>query len=258
MQVTKFAITCPKWALPCEEIPLHVKINNDLVSKLKHVEIDLPSCFQLVDTINIAKHSSSGRIIVSEIEKSQHSDYAYFGIVIATKKPFDDLKREIPIPVTFQHCDGTAETGHAHARIFRPLLEMEEIPASITLTEKSNGICLPLRVKFIGFGEITLRTECWISGKIVSTGTSVLDEILRRMISGKTADDDLKSQVTVNSNYIEEMIAQLKNEFRSDASIQRLLHEGRLDKEHIGMLYNLSKEEKQQTVGLLHKTMDCT
>ena len=241
--------------MPREEIPLHVEINNDLVPRLKHVEIDLPACFRVVDTINVRKCSSSGRIVVSGIKKSRHRDYDYFGIVIATREPFDELAREIPIPVTFRYLDGTAETGYARARIFRPLLDLE-VPGSVTLAGGSDGICLPIRLKYSGFGEVTLRVECRIGGAVVSAGTSALDEAFLRLIGESMAFDGGRpaDEVITNGDYAEP-IAKAMGEFLSDAGIQRLLAEGRLDDEHAGMLRRMSEEEKRNVAGVFREAM---
>ena len=63
MQVHKFSINCPPWALPREEIPIYVKINKDVTPLLKNVKIDLPSYFELVDTINLTDHKIKGERI---------------------------------------------------------------------------------------------------------------------------------------------------------------------------------------------------
>ena len=206
MQLHKFDINCPPWALPREEIPLHVKINKEITALLKNIIIDLPDCFRLVDTINISDRRIENRkIIVSEIGKAKRSDFDYFGVVVATEKPFTELKKEIPINIEFEYHDGTKEHLVQNARIFRPLLTLENIPKNIILSDRDREPPkIPLSLKFRGFGEISLRVECKIEGKIVSMGLSMVDEVLRRILhEGIVPTDDNEGvEVKMEQSYV--------------------------------------------------------
>jgi len=261
MQVSKFIVTCPKWALPREEIPIHVKLEKSITSKIKNVILTLPDFFQLIDTINLAEHKIEGnQIIVNNIGKANMSEYDYFGIVIATKKPFDELKKQIPINVKFNFLDGKVEEQITYARIFRPLLEFEEVPKNIILTDRPNkDVNLPLSLKFTGFGEINLRAECKIDGKIVSTGTSVVDEVLQRLLNEGFFPDDgteNKTGLKINQEYIQRVSNELKKEFLKDEDIQKMLNTGQIDEESAELLYNLNKEEKEKFMGIFYKTVE--
>ncbi|MEW6042930.1 MAG: hypothetical protein AB1608_01560 [Thermoproteota archaeon] len=261
MQVSKFEVTCPKWALPREEIPIHVKIAKDITSKIEKATIDLPDCFELRDTINLSKFAIfDNRIEVHAIGKARKSEFDYFGIVISTKEPFTELKKEIPIKIKFEYNDGRSDESITYARIFRPLLEFEKAPENIVLTGESiEQSKIPISLKFTGFGEISLRAECTIGGKIVSVGTSVLDEVLRRIISeGIISDEEIKNEtgVHIDSNYIQNLITELKEKFQQDEEVQQMLKDQRITKEMADMLYDLSRENQAKLMNIFYKTVE--
>ena len=256
----KFDISCPPWALPREEIPLHVKINKDVTPLLKNVKVDLPDCFRLVDTININEHKiSNKKIIVTEIDKARTSSFDYFGIVVATREPFAELKMEIPINIEFEYHSGAKEYFVQNARIFRPLLDLDSIPKEIILSDKDRAPPkIPLGLKFMGFGDISLRSECEIGGKIVSIGTSMLDEILHRILQDGIipVDDNDDVKVKVDQNYVERMVIQLKEELITDENIQRMIREQQISQKDAELLYELSREEKEKFMKFYFKTVE--
>ncbi len=259
MQVHKFRVSCPLWALPREEIPIHVRINKDVTPLLKDVKIDLPRYFKLVDTINLTDHKiKDERITVNAIGKARKSDFDYFGIVIATMGPFTELKKEIPINIEFEYNDGTKENVIQNARVFRPLLAFESIPESIVLSDKDKNLPkIPISLKFTGFGEISLRIECQIAGKIVSVGTSMLDEILRRILNeGIVPVDEDENTVRVDQGYVENMANQLREKLRTDKDIQQMIREQQISKNDAAFLYELSNEKREKFVGVLFKTVE--
>lgn len=261
MQISKFEITCPKWALPREEIPIHVKIDKKITGKIKNAVLTVPDCFELTDTINLTEYTiDEKQIIVTNIGKANMSEYDYFGIVIATKEIFEELKKQIPITVKFNFHDGSIEEQTIYARIFRPLLEFEEVPKNITLTDNPNSdVNLPIGLKFTGFGEINLKSECKIDGEIVSSGTSVIDEVLHRLLKeGFFPDEDSenKSGLTINQEYIHRVSNEVKNEFLKDEDIQKMVQNGQINDEAAQLLYELNKEEKEKFMSVFYKTVE--
>ncbi len=260
MQVSRFEINCPPWALPREEIPVRVQINKEVTPLLKNAKIDLPDCFELRDTINLANYEMDGRkIIVTSIEKAEKSSYDYFGVIIASIEPFTELRKQIPINIEFEFHNGTKESFTEHARIFRPLLEFEQIPTKIELSDADgNSTKIPIGLKFTGFGEIQLRVECKIEGEIVSVGTSILDEVLHRILSEGliVADKKHKSGVTVAPNYVEGIVRQLKDKVQTDEDIQQMIREQQIDKEKAELLYEFTHEEKEKIMNIFFKTVE--
>ena len=259
MSVSKFDIHCPSWALPREEIPVHVTINKDISSTLKNTKINLSDYFELKDTINLTSFKvDSGQVIVNKIDTAEKSNFDYFGFIIATKKPFTDLKKEIPINIEFEFNDGRKKKLVQYARIFRPLLEFNKDPENIILYDKDRSIRIPLSLKFTGFGEINLRVECKIGGQIVSVGTSVLDEILHRIINDGiiSVNDNEELNVTINRNYVENMVFQLKEKLKTDKDIQRMIREQQLDTNTKELLYELAREDKEKFMNIFFKSVE--
>ena len=259
MQRTNFYVRCPTWALPREEIPIHIEINKDITKYLKNIKINLIDDFELIDIINIANHEvKDNTIIINEIGKAKKSDFDYFGIVVATKKLPSELKKEIPINIEFEYHNGTKENMIQNARIFRPLLSFESIPEDITISDNDESLPkIPIRLKFIGFGDISLRTECKIEGEIVSIGTSMLDEVLRRIINeGIVNGDENKNTVKVNQNYVENITAQIREKFRKGENLQQIMKEQQITKDDIESLYELSHKEKEKFMEIFFKTVE--
>ena len=182
MQVSEFETTCPRWALPREEIPVYVKINKDVMRKIDCVRIFLDERLKLTDTINISEYENGRTVTVREIGKSARSDYDYFGIVLATKTTPDSLKTQIRIPVDVVYRDGTKDRRFAHARIFRPRVEFASMPEKLVLSDAKGESAVPVGLKFFGFGEISLRAECRTGGRIISECPSLPDETQRRTV----------------------------------------------------------------------------
>lgn len=182
VQVSEFETTCPGWALPREEIPVYVKINKDIMRKIDCVRIFLDERLKLTDTINISEYEGGQTVTVREIGKSTRSDYDYFGIAVATKTTPDSLKTQIPIPIDAVYRDGTKDRRFAHARIFRPRVEFASMPEKLVLSDAKGESAVQVGLKFLGFGEISLRAECRTGGRIISEGSSLPDETQRRTV----------------------------------------------------------------------------
>lgn len=261
VQISKFDIICPKWALPREDLPIHIKIAKEITPSLKKATIELPDCFELKDTINIDKFEArKDEIDVLLIGKTAKSQYDYFGIIIATKEPFNDLKKEIPIKIQFLFNDGHSEQEVIFARIFRPLLEIETMPENIILNDDSaEQTKIPIGLKFTGFGELSLRTECVIGGKIVSVGTSILDEILKRILDeGLISDEELKAEfgVNVDRKYIEGLLSDFRQKYLKDDEIKQMLEQGKISKEIADIMYNFSHENQEKFMNIFYKTIE--
>lgn len=259
MQVQEFDVNCPLWALPREEIPLHIKINKAITPLLKHIKIILPTSLQLLDMINIVNYEKKDtEITVSEVGKPKKCNFDYFGIVVATKAPFVELKKEIPIEIKFEYYDGTTKHLAQNVRIFRPRLELINIPTDIILSDRDNASPkIPISLKFTGFGEISLRLECMIEGKIVSTGTSMLDEILHQILNnGLISTKEENTNITVDPNYVENIASQLRDKFKTSADIQSTIGDQQINKEVVKLLQDLTNEDKEKFMNILFKTVE--
>lgn len=257
MNIPASSITCPAWALPREEIPIHIRIPKEITPHLKNTKIDLPDCFKLVDVINVTAHDISNNMVtVQSIGKAEKSDYDYFGIIIASIEPFQELKKQIPITIEFEFDDGTHETCIKNARIFRPKLEFESVPEKIILRDaEKSETKLPVSMKFAGFGEIKIRAECRIGGKIVSVGTSLLDEIAHRMITEGIfpKNEGMDKGVTVDQNDVETLVAELRSNYQTDEDVQMMIDKLKFKEEDVDLLYKYSKEDQEKILNMFYK-----
>ena len=183
MQALKYKVTCPRWALPAEEVPIHVQFDKALTPLLQSANVALHESLVFKDFINLTDHECDGRhLAVNSIGRFATSGYDYFGFAVATKAPFRELKRMVPVEIRFNYRDGRSETCTEHVRIFRPLLELGASPSQITITDGNAGrLELPIAMKFSGFGQIKVSAECRIGGRIVSFASSMLGETMRKI-----------------------------------------------------------------------------
>ena len=155
----------PKWALPKESISLYVKIHR--IEDIKQINIKLPENFIIKDLINISEHTSStNQITVTKIGKLKNGQN-YFGIILSSTKYFSKLATSNRIVITVMTNSDVEEIFYEYVRIFRPRLEVD-IDEQLSLTNKQTKI--PIHIKFIGFGDVSLRIEAEIGGKIVTKG----------------------------------------------------------------------------------------
>lgn len=261
MQVVKFDVQCPPWALPKEEVPIQVRIEKTVTDSIHHIAIDLPSGLRLVDTINVLKYTeSSGQIVIKEIDKARLSEYDYFGVVVATTNPFDDLMKEVPVKTSFFLNDGTADTVVTPVRIFRPRLEFGNMPDTITIKDAETGDHdIPIHLKFSGFGDITLRCRCSIGDRVVSYGTSLIDEVLRRLVrdgvvvSGTEPPSDHGDEI--DQARIQRIAEEFKDKIMSDDAVKEMVNDGKIDQGTARLLHGLADSEKKAIMMNHYKTV---
>jgi len=253
--------TCPPWALPREDIPIHVRLNKNITEKILKAIIELPECFELKDTINASEFKQfSNRIEITSIGKVAKSEWDYFGIVIATKEPFTELKKQIRIGIKLIFKDNTEQDFEVFARVFRPLLEIENIPEEIPITDNPRSEpVVPINLKFTGFGDISIRLESTIGGQIVSQGDSVLDEIFQRMMKEGLIKENMldnKLGIKVNEDYIHRVLSDFKEKFRTSNQLEKMMNDNELAKEAAEMLLAYSDEEKEKFMTVFYKTIE--
>ena len=155
----------PKWALPKEQVSLYIKIHK--IDDIKQIIVKIPEYFIVNELINVRVFEKQNNdFIITKIGKLENNQN-YFGIVLLSTKYFTKLATKNLIKIIVITNSGTEEIFYEHARIFRPKMEVD-IDNEIILSNNQNKI--PLHVKFIGFGDISIRIEAEIGGKIVTKG----------------------------------------------------------------------------------------
>ena len=258
MQVAKFDIHCPPWALPREEVPIQVKIEKTASEALSEVVFELDESLRLADRINILEwKESNGRLAVKAIDKARRSEYDYFGIVVATKEPFKDLKKEVPVKASFVMKDGSVDTLVTPVRIFRPRLEFADMPDALALADTdTDEHSLPIRLKFSGFGDIVIRAKCTIGKSVVSRTTSLLDEILERLLHDSILhpDRDLPD-VAVDPSAVLRVTEEFRKKLLSENSARSMLDAGKINGDVARTLHGLADSDKERLMDHVHKNM---
>lgn len=260
--MAKFDVRCPPWALPREEVPIQVKIEKTATGALSEAVFELPDSLRLADTINILEwKGSDGRLAVRSIGKARHSEYDYFGLVVATKEPFEALKKEVPVKASFVMEDGTVDTRVTPVRIFRPRLEFADMPDVLVLHDDGAGdeCSLPVGLKFSGFGDIVVRAKCTMGGSTVSRSTSALDETLESLLRGPIGDPDtgLPDPSGAADGYSAALFIakELREGLLSEDSIGSMLSAGRIDMDEARLLSRLAGSGSEKPVGHARKAV---
>lgn len=252
--------TCPRWALPGEELPLHVRIPKELTPEIKSARIRLDDSLEVRRVINMPGYAQDGQtLLIPSINRDSMADYDYFGVAVATLEPFKELKKEVPILVELERLDGTVQRVTEHVRIFRPLLRVGDTPEELVIRDgNGQALQLPIRLRYDGFGDVKMSVECTIQGRVVSSGSSMLDEVMRRVIrEGVVVDDaDRDSAVQISPEYVEQTVSDLKAELDNDEALRGMLERLKLDEESANLLLDLSSESKERFMTVIHKTVE--
>jgi hypothetical protein len=135
-------------------------------------------------------------------------------------------------------------------RIFRPSLIISKIPSLIELKDESEEILesnkIGIDLQFIGFGDITIKIEALIGGKIVSQGDSLFFEVLLRLFErlneAEKNHEERSDALKIEPEFVREVIE----------GVQKLIEEGRalppdiLSNEEIMYLQNYYSDIKKQ------------
>ena len=153
---------CPPWALPGEEIPLHVQIPKDVTPEIKSVHIRLDDSLEVRCVINLPDYVQDGQTLsVRSLNRDSMADYDYFGVAVATSAPFKELKKEVPVLVELEHLDGTVQKVTEQVRIFRYNVMVTVIPAAPrTRVQRRRGLKKPKNLKLV-LGPRRRRRRGW-------------------------------------------------------------------------------------------------
>lgn len=252
-------VTLPPWALPREEITLYVRMQKDV--DFSKVVIDLPECFEIKDTINVINLENHDNIIeVIEIGRPESVSIDYFGIVISSTQPFDELAKEIKIPVTIIDKNGNKTDYISHARIFRPLLEIEQIPDEIKLNDTEDST-LPIHLKFKGFGDISIRIEAKIAGNLVSEGgTSIVDKVFDDFLKEGILQKHLPSEndlgIEINKTAMVRILDDFKTRIKDKDYLDKMTQNKDVTREVRQLLEEFNSSDQEKTMKILYDTVE--
>ena len=214
--------TIVPWALPREKIPVYVELPKDLVFNEIHIRIS--SDFEFVDFLNIEEVVVEKEVakVTKLIRPKSEEAPVYFGFVVIYTKIPEKLKIAKEIIVEFLRNGKVIKDLKLIARIFRPKIEVINVIEKIELNDEHEKFKAPINLKYIGFGDIKLRIEAEIRGRIVSYGESIIYELLRRLwlfdvfsMEGGKEKEERKKRIHVEPDFIREISEQLEKKIES-------------------------------------------
>ena len=167
------------WALPNEDIPLHVAWSE--AEEFDTAQIKVPEDLNIVDVLNVDELKVENNVVTLKPRRSVVGTSNYFGMILSAPKTYNELKVAKKISIEFLHQNEIVGRHELHARIFRPYLEVMKAPERIELLDQEKARTLPLHIRYVGFGDIQIKIEATIGGRIVSHGESIIYELLRRL-----------------------------------------------------------------------------
>jgi hypothetical protein len=211
------------WVLPNEKIPMHVTWTSDVF--FDKIRVRVPPELKIDDILNVdeAELTENGAII-TKVKLPIEGVPCYFGMVMSAPKILEKLKTAKEIKIEFIRSERVFYCLELYSRIFRPRLEISKYPEEIVLSDYSTKNKLPLNLKYVGFGDIELKIEAKIAGKIVSIGESIVYELMRRLWlsdvlkkkmekTGRTLDKEKerqKKELWVEPAYVRKMAQELQ------------------------------------------------
>ena len=214
--------TIVPWALPREKIPVYVELPKDLV--FDEIYIKIPSDFEFVDFLNVEEVvvEKSMAKITKLIRPKSEDVPVYFGFVIISTKIPERLKIAKRITVEFLQNGEVINDLKLAARIFRPKIEVADAIEKIEINDEHEQFKAPINLKYIGFGDIKLKMEAEIRGRIISHGESIVYELLRRLwlsdvfgMEGGKGKEERKKRIRVEPDFIREISEQLEKKIES-------------------------------------------
>jgi len=206
------------WALPNEEIPLHLTWKREVFSEIRLI---LPKSFRLKGLENVESFETDGTVVrILSTKRAKASEVMHFGAVIT----YPDLPKNLAvggkIAVEFWNDGRLAHTIELVARVFRPTMQILEVPKALVIGEGTTPQDIPLRLRYVGFGDIRLRIAVRVGGRLVSQGESLVYELLKRLRSAglnldepdteKPTNVGTKSAFRVEPEYVREVVAELQ------------------------------------------------
>lgn len=256
--IPEIEIFIAPWAMSNEEIPFHVSINKTV--PYSKILIEIPKHCSIKELINVLHHETkNGWLEISQIGENPLAKTDQFGVIMTFAKIFDDLAVSMPIKITLVNDNGNNKEMVAYARIFRPLLEINEIPSEIFIDGSTRTI-LPIRLAYQGFGDIALRVEGNVGGNIVTKGGTLFDTILYSIMKeGLLSDDQSKESqkgINIDQQLLFSLADELKTKMREPGYILALEQDPRASREFIDWLKEMNRVEQEKFMSVLYETME--
>jgi hypothetical protein len=166
------------WALPKEEIPIHLVWSHE--NKYDQIQILISSNITIKEFYNVQDFVRKGS---ETIIKKLHSPN-FFGFTIHSNRTTNKIHEKKQITVNFLANGKTVQSRSFIANIYRPELSIIERPTSVVLRDNSDlGELLKISMKISGFGNVEIATEVSFGGKFDPNIEPLFQEMARRVAS---------------------------------------------------------------------------
>lgn len=164
------------WALPKEEIPIHLFWEEPF--SYDRIEIEIPPDFTIKEFFNVNEFIQEGfKYVIKKLRTSN-----FFGFIVASKGIISEKYISRKVRIAFFSDTDEVFSKSFSVNVYRPYLSVSKNPEPIVLTEKQEKP-IEIILKLSGFGHIQIRTEISTGGKFFERAEPLYREIVRRMIS---------------------------------------------------------------------------
>jgi hypothetical protein len=206
------------WALPKEEIPVHLVWTPE--NRFDQIQVLTSSNMAIKEFYNVQDFvTTNSETIIKKLYSPN-----FFGFTIISNRITNKIHERKEITVNFLAKGKTVQSRSFVANIYRPELSIIEKPTSLILRDNSDlkGL-LNISVKISGFGNMEIATEVSFGGKFEPNIEPLFQELARRIASMArkgipTSTDKASSKekrIRVNPLYIRKLtrilIDQIKN-----------------------------------------------
>lgn len=233
---TGISIYVAPWALPKEDIPIHIKWPPNTPVSLVYVKV--PRDFEVKEVLNTERYEikevNGNKVIkVFDVKKTSFSDAPlYFGLVVSLNKIPNEIMYIGRIVAEFLDSKGKMlRQLTVYARVFRPIIEVLKYPETVEIHD-GKVTKIPLHLKYAGFGDVTLEIEVTIGGKIISQGEAIVLEIIRRLSEKSDHEkkyEDFRSRIRIQPAYVRNLAKKVREYLVGHAPLPEFLRKENIE-----------------------------
>jgi len=177
MSKIKFKRYIAPWALPNEDIPLHLIWDNDF--EFSNVKIVLPEDITLKEVINVENYEIKKNSILIPKKEIKCVNYPnFFGLVLNYTSFIEDLLLFRDVKISFIKNDDILRFETVlTAKILRPKIINKSKIEPIILEDSTTKIIVPLDLQCVGFGYIDLKLKALINKVQISIEKNIIEKI---------------------------------------------------------------------------------
>ena len=203
------------WALPKEEIPVHLMWNPTL--HFDHIQILLPPDMTIKEFYNVESFEK----LNSEIKVRKLYTPNFFGFVVATNEQTKQSHEQKEIAINFLADSKIQQSRVLVANIYRPKLSVIEQPETVVLKDDSKlNELVTISLGLLGFGRMEIIEEVEIGGKFQPNVEPLFQEMTRRLTStfrSEISSLEKRKKIKINPEFVKQTTQAFIESIRSGA-----------------------------------------